>query len=148
MLVEGPLAPVYKISFLSIFYSGPLYKITEPKYGISRPDFNVLLCLSQIGDMNGTELIRATGQPRASISRATLKLCKRKLISARKTGGDDRQKILSLRKKGRVLLSEMMPMFIERCETMFSVLSGSEQQQLDRLLLKLATREDGWIREY
>ncbi|HKY95905.1 MAG TPA: MarR family transcriptional regulator [Kiloniellales bacterium] len=148
VLAGGAIATAYKIGFLSMFYSGPIYKITEPKFGISRPDFIVLLCLSRMGEANVSTIIRSSGQPRANISRATVRLERRKLIASRKPAADGRQKLLTLTQKGEQLLAQLLPMFVERYEQMFSVLTRKEMQQLDKLLMKLAVRDDGWIREY
>ncbi|HEV8261536.1 MAG TPA: hypothetical protein VGQ19_12360 [Burkholderiales bacterium] len=148
MLTEGPIATGYKVSYLSSFYSGPIYKVIEPRYGLARPKLNVLLCLSQLGVLTATQIIEACGQPRASISRAAISLIKERRIVARTSPDDARRQLLQITRSGEKILKTVMPLFIQRHRDMLAVLSSREQDELERILRKLALRNDGWTRPY
>jgi len=148
ILTEGPIRTGYKVSYLSSFFSGPIYKVIEPKYGLARPKLNVLLCLSQMGELTATQIIEACGQPRASVSRAVISLIKEGRIVARTAPDDGRRQLLNVTPKGEKLLKTVMPLFIQRHREMLSVLSNEERTDLERLLTKLALRDDGWTSAY
>jgi DNA-binding MarR family transcriptional regulator len=148
MLTEGPITTGYKISYLSSFFSGPIYKVIEPKYGLARPKLNVLLCLSQMGVLTATQIIEACGQPRASVSRAVKSLIKERRIVARTSPEDARHQLLQITRGGERILETVMPLFVQRHRELLSVLSAGEREELERILRKLALRNDGWTRPY
>lgn len=145
MLERGPLAPVWRLSFLMNAYTGPLYAAVADRFRLSRPDFVILLCLSRQDGLVARDVARLSGLPKNSLSRAVGGLVSRQLVALGVGGEDRRAKPLQLTHEGRTLLNAAVPLFEERQAAMLSALDEAERRQLLALLDKMVGETPGWV---
>lgn len=148
MLERGVATVGYRLSYLANFYTEPVYKEIDRRYGLARSEFVVLLCLSQLGQLSAQNICETTGRPKNSISQAVAKLASAKHINRTPDEADARRVYLSLSPSGSALCDEIIPLFRAREAQMLSVLDASEQQQFEALLERLTQRQDGWADLY
>ena len=138
----------YRIGFLSNWFSGPVYSVIERRFGMRRPKFATLFCLSRIGPLSATDIVQLTGIPKNSLSRAIAELVTERRLLRAVDRADSRRAILSITAEGRRVVEQIEPLFEARQQVMISVLTPAEQRQLDRLLQKLVVRDDDWEQGY
>jgi MarR family transcriptional regulator, temperature-dependent positive regulator of motility len=107
----------------------------------------VLFCLHQVPDLMARDIVKLSGRPKNSISRAVNAHLVRGLI-VEAPDGRGRGIPLRLTPAGRGLVDRIIPLFVAREETMLSTLSAAERATLDALLKKMALRRDGWATPY
>ena len=144
MLRESPLARVWRINFLANFYTGPFYRRTTAKHGITRPEFVVLLLLSQKAGLVAKDVVRVTGLPKNSISRAVAVLLEKGLIEREQRQDDRRSKTLVMTAEGAALLAAIIPEAWSRQDAMHAALDADELALLDRLLDKMVYAMPDW----
>ncbi|MEM7693888.1 MAG: MarR family winged helix-turn-helix transcriptional regulator [Pseudomonadota bacterium] len=144
MLTDTPLAPIWRISFLANFFTGPLYADLEARFDLSRPGFVILYCLSQEDGLMARDVARLSGLPKNSVSRAVAAIAQRGLVETG-AGADRRAKPLRLTPAGRALLATVLPLCVARQAAMLSPLSPGEQRDLLALLDKLVQAAPAWV---
>ncbi|MEM8853938.1 MAG: MarR family transcriptional regulator [Pseudomonadota bacterium] len=144
MLFDTPLVHIWRVAFLANTFTGPLYRVVGERFGLTRPQFVILFCLSQGGPVAAKDICLATGLPKNSISRAVSELLSRGLIARQTEDKDKRKKTLALTQEGRALLEEVVPLFSARQSAMRAGLSADEAEQFDSLLGKLVMAMPGW----
>lgn len=145
MLNDTELSDVWRLNFLANFFVGKAYRILEARFGISRPEFVILYCLSQRAGLVAQEVCDVTGLPKNSISRAVLSLLNRQLIERAPSPKDGRAKSLIMTDNGRRLIAEIVPIFETRQSRMLAVLDADEQRDFRRLLMKLIDGLPEWV---
>ena len=145
MLNETELSDAWRLNFLANFFVGKAYRILEARFGISRPEFVVLYCLSQRPGLVAQEVCDVTGLPKNSISRAVLSLLNRQLIERAPSPKDGRAKSLIMTGSGRSLIDEIIPVFETRQSRMLAALEPDEQRDFRRLLMKLIDGLPEWV---
>lgn len=118
MLEHGTLAPAWRLSFLINAFTGPLYAAVADRFGLSRPDFVILLCPSRQDGLMARDVARLSGLPKNSLSRAVGGQMARRLVALADGGEDRRAKPLRLTARGRTLLGETVPLFEARQSAM------------------------------
>lgn len=144
MLGDTPIVHIWRVAFLANTFTGPLYRVVGERFGLTRPQFVILFCLSQGGPVPAKDICLATGLPKNSISRAVSELLSRDLIARQTEDRDKRKKTLALTKAGRSLVEEVVPLFSARQGAMRSALAEDEAAMFDSLLLKLVMAMPGW----
>lgn len=145
ILNANAIIHAWRISYLSNFFHGPIYKAIRETYGLTRPDFVVLFCLHHSDEIvSATDICRVTGLPKNSISRAVSRLRKSGTIARKPDAADNRRQILRMTKPGDKLLRRILPLFVAREADMLEVLDRTERNELNRLLAKLVDRDDDW----
>ena len=145
MLRDTALSPAWRLNFLANFFTGPLYRDLDARFGISRPEFVILYCLSQRPDLVARDICLVTGMPKNSISRAVSDLIGKGLVERRTDPADRRAKRLALRDAGRRLLDDAVPMAVARQTAMLAVLHPEEAAAWDALTCKLLRAMPGWV---
>jgi len=145
MLNETPLAPAWRINFLANFFTGPIYRDIAQRFGLSRPGFVVLFCMSQQPGLVARDIGRVTGQPKNSISRAVSELLKDGLIRRARDAQDKRAKVLAITPEGRNLLDRVVPLFEQRQAAMFAAFTPEEADEFSRLIEKLIYAMPTWV---
>ena len=145
MLERGPLMPAWRLSFLANAYTGPLYAAVATGFGLSRPDFVILLCLSRQDGLVARDVARLSGLPKNSLSRAVGGLVARGLVSSDIGGEDRRARPLRLTEEGRALLARVVPLFEARQAAMLAPLDAGERERFLALLGKLIHGAAGWV---
>lgn len=145
MLDHQPLVHIWRISFLANFFTGPFYRDLGERYGLGRPEFVIMLGLSQQPGLLARDICLATGLPKNSISRAVSGLLREGLVTAQTEAEDRRAKRLTLTAAGAALLAEVLPIAQTRQEAMRATLTTAEAEQFDNLLLKLIGAMPDWV---
>jgi len=138
----------YRIGYLSNVFSGPVYKVAERDYGIQRPMFATLFCISHLEDLTATDVCGMTGIGKKTISRAVTALETKGLLKRRPNPADSRSTLLKIAPAGRKTYESILPMLQARQKAMIETLDRDEQKQLRALLDKMIARDDGWSANY
>ena len=146
MLVATPLSGVWRLSFVANSWTGPAYAALQAETGLGRAEFVVMFCLSQREGLMARDVVRLSGLPKNSISRAVIGLIGRRLVAV-VAGEDRRAKPLRLTAAGAALLDAWVPRFAARQEAMLAPLSPSERERLRALLERVADAMPDWIDE-
>lgn len=142
---EGPLALAWKLNFLANFFTGPLYRETEARHGLTRAGFVILLCLERAPGLMARDVARVTGLPKNSISRAVGELERRGLVARRRDAEDRRGLRLKATPEGLALLGAAMPLVEARQAAMAATLTPAERAALDALLMRLVAGLPDWV---
>ncbi|MEM7488124.1 MAG: MarR family transcriptional regulator [Pseudomonadota bacterium] len=147
-LLDGaPLAGIWRLAFVANAYTGPIYAWLQAEHGLTRPGFVTLYCLSQRSGLMARDVVRASGLPKNSVSRAVTDLIDRGLIAVTDDREDRRVKRLALTRSGTALLREVLPAFQTRQDALLAPLTAAESARLRQLLSRLAGGLPGWIDE-
>ena len=146
MLVATPLSGVWRLSFVANSWTGSAYAALQAETGLGRAEFVVMFCLSQREGLMARDVVRLSGLPKNSISRAVIGLIGRRLVAV-VAGEDRRAKPLRLTAAGAALLDAWVPRFAARQEAMLAPLSPSERERLRALLERVADAMPDWIDE-
>jgi MarR family transcriptional regulator, temperature-dependent positive regulator of motility len=144
LLRRNKINYVYRLGYLSNHLIGAVYRKSESDLGIQRPHFAVLLCLSHLNDITATDVVRLTGIPKNSISRAINALLESGYISRDSDEEDGRRGVLNITPRGKAVYDDIAPSFRQRQKKMLEVLSTDERETLNRLLTKLVSQEPSW----
>ena len=145
MLHETPISPVWRVAFVANFFTGPIYRDLQERFGLSRPGFVILFSLSRQPGLVARDICLVTGLPKNSISRAVSDLLSAGLIHRATDDADKRAKPLALTEAGEALLAQVVPLFEARQKAMFAALSEGEAAEFDRLIGKLLAGMPGWV---
>lgn len=145
MLTDTPLVHAWRISFLANFFTGPIYRDIGVGFGLSRPQFVILFCLSQKPGLAAKDVCLLTGLPKNSISRAVSELMERNLIERETRDEDKRSKTLVLTAEGARLLDQVIPLFEARQQAMRAALTEDERRQFDALVAKMIHAMPDWV---
>ncbi len=142
-----PIRFAYRLAFLTNFYREPLLRRIERDYGIIRPEWTVLICLTFRNGLNPRDICEITEQPSNTVSRGVASLVAKGLVERRPDPEDARRALLFLTPAGRTLHDTIMP-HLERGEAaMLACLTPAERDTLDRLLEKLARDTPRWSKD-
>ncbi|MGW1545849.1 MarR family winged helix-turn-helix transcriptional regulator [Streptomyces sp. NPDC002346] len=108
------------------------------RLGWSWAGFRFMNLLWAAGPLEARQLTRLSGASRAATSAVLNTLERDGLISRDRSESDRRQVLVSLTEEGSARLLEGLRTQAERDRVWFAVLSPEEQQQLGRLLMRLA----------
>lgn len=148
ILKHNPIPTAYRLNYVANFYVGPLIKKIEKRYGMTRPEWIVLFCLSQNKRMNAQQISEVTGRPKTSISLAVKQLQRKRQIERYIDNQDGRRQILKVTAGGQRTYKSILGMFIIREAEMLSCLDQSERKMLMRLLDKIIGSNAKWARVY
>ena len=145
MLNDTDLSPIWRISFVANFFTGPLNAEVLDRFDISRPGFVILFSLSHEDGLVARDICRVTGLPKNSISRAVTELETKGLIARDTDRSDKRAKPLHLTVEGSGLLAKIVPLFTGRQAAMLAPLTTEEVAELDRLMGKITCAMPDWV---
>ena len=145
MLDDTSLSDVWRLSFVANSYTGPAYAALQAETGLGRAEFVAMFCLSQREGLMARDVVRLSGLPKNSISRAVIGLTERGFVAVVAEREDRRAKPLRLTAEGAALLDAWVPRFEARQQAMLAPLSAAEREQLRTLLRRLADGMPGWI---
>ena len=143
ILRSKALGAGYRIGYLSNVFSGPVYKVAEKEYGIHRPMFATLFCVSHMDNLSATDVCGMTGIGKNTISRAIARLEKKACLKRRPDPDDSRSALLEVTPAGRRIFETILPLLQAREKAMLGTLTRAEQKQLFALFDKLIARDDG-----
>ncbi len=105
---------------------------------ISPGRFSLLALLGANPGINQTELSRAVGLDKSTLTPALDQLVRKGIVLRARTANDRRTYALSLSPKGRALLDRLMARVLSHEEAIVAMLSAGERATLLRLLKKIA----------
>lgn len=138
----------YRIGYLAQLFTGPLYRALDEAHEIGRQEWIVLFCTAHFEELTAQEIAEMSGRAKANVSRAVNKLLRMGLVRRQPDPQDARRARISITTEGRSLFEVTLSPFVERETQMLAVLSPGETAELERILRKLTTREDGWDAPY
>jgi len=133
-----------RLTVLTSRYLGPVTAFLERDQDLSRDDVTVTICLSITNAASAQEIVRYTGRPKNSVSRAVVNLEERGLLRRHTDTSDRRSSMLSLTARGRRLFDRITAGFRERDSLMLGPLSPQERRDFNRLLNKIVTPSAHW----
>ena len=133
-----------RLTVVSSRYMGPVNAGLERKLCLSRDDVTVATCLSITNATSAQEIVRYTGRPKNSVSRAVTSLEERGVLRRVSDASDRRTSRLSLTARGRRLFEQIAVSLVERDKVMLSPLSERERHELNRLLNKISAPLSDW----
>lgn len=130
----------YRLNVVAALSSQALSETYAPRYGISVPEWRVLVTLGQYGEMTGKAVGAHSHMHKTKVSRAVALLQERKLV-ARKTNRQDlREALLSLTPTGRRIYQDLVPAALNFSRALLESLDPAERAVFDRALQKLTER--------
>lgn len=132
-----------RLTVVSSRYMAPINAELERAHGLSRDDVTVTVCLAITNATTAQEIVRYTGRPKNSVSRAVASLEERGLLRRRDDTSDRRSNRLSLTPRGRRQFEQIEAHFVRRDALMLRPLSQRERHAFNRLLNKLAASPAG-----
>jgi len=143
-----PLSSVWiglRVTVVSNRYLYPLNAQLERMHKLLRDDVAVISCLSITSATTAQEIVRYTGRPKNSISRAVAKLEAEGILRRAAHMRDGRASTLTLTPRGKKLFSQIKHFFDERDQQLIEVLSEKEKKEFNRLLTKISEASADWI---
>jgi DNA-binding MarR family transcriptional regulator len=134
-----------RVTVVSNRYLYPLNAEIERKHKLLRDDVAVISCLSITSATTAQEIVRYTGRPKNSISRAVAKLEAEGILRRAAHMRDGRASTLTLTPRGKKLFSQIKHFFDERDQQLVEVLSEKEKKEFNRLLTKISEASADWI---
>ena len=141
-----PIPFAVRISLLANLFTGSVYREVAARHGVARSEFLILFCLKMLGELTAQDIVEITGRPKNSVSRAVTAMVGRGLVYRRVDPDNARRAPLLLTRTGDAIYQASVPLFRACEEAMLGVLDADERLTLDRLLDKLARRDDAWER--
>jgi DNA-binding MarR family transcriptional regulator len=133
-----------RVAVVSNRYLYPLYAELERKHKLLRDDVAVINCLSITSATTAQEIVRYTGRPKNSISRAVTKLEANGILHRKAHLRDGRASTLTLTLRGKKLFSQIEHFFDERDQRLIEVLSEQEKHEFSRLLTRISEASADW----
>lgn len=133
-----------RLTVLSSRYMAPVTALLEREQDLSRDDVTVTICLSITNATSAQEIVRYTGRPKNSVSRAVAGLEARGLLRRHTDASDRRSSRLALTARGRRLFGRIAACFRERDSLMLGPLSAQEGRDFNRLLNKVTAPSADW----
>lgn len=141
-----PIRFAFRISLLANLYTGSVYREVAARHGIARSEYLILFCLKLLGELTAQDIVEITGRPKNSISRAVTAMVDRGFVSRRTDPDNGRRAPMLLTRAGEEIYEATVDLFRDCETTMLATLDAEERATLDRLLDKLARRDDAWER--
>jgi len=136
-LGKNPISVYFKVAFLANHYRDPTNKAIEREYDLTRPEFTILFCLSQMDMISAIDIADLTQLPQNSLSRGATRLLEKKLISTTPDTNDKRRNLLSITAKGSSIANDFVEYLVDANKRLTSCLTKAESIQFERLLTKI-----------
>lgn len=143
-LWENPCWLSFRINYLALHYNNPVYGMIGADHDLLRPEFVVLYSLFLRDRTTLSEEVAGSGFPKNTLSRATKKLTRLKLVHREEDAADLRRVVLCLTEAGRAVVEAKMAPMLERERLMLETLSPAERMMLSDILAKLVIASRDW----
>lgn len=134
--IEYPEA--FRITYLANAIVIPTYEAVKRDFGIIRPEYILLVCLSHYPELTAQDVARISGRPRNTISRAVHRVLAEGYIERAPDANDARQARLKITPTGRALHEKVAAYLKRRQEEVLGGLDEKERETLAALLRKAA----------
>jgi DNA-binding MarR family transcriptional regulator len=136
----------HRLNVLSSLVSQALTRVYD-RYGISIPEWRVLVTLGENGVMTGKAVGAQTHMHKTKVSRAVAQLQQRKFVSRRPNRADLRESLLSLTPAGRAVYEELAPSALEFMDRLAEVVAPLDRPAFDRAMRELTRRSAELVAE-
>lgn len=126
----------YRFTVLAARLSAELAKQYKVKYGISMPEWRVLLNVGYAEDLSVRDIERRVNLEKSKVSRAVAKLEAKGYLTKQIDASDRRLLKLALTKQGAELLSELIPI-AQSFQSELNRMLGDQQETLQLALDRL-----------
>lgn len=137
----------HRLNVLSSLVSMALTRVYGRRYGISIPEWRVLVTLGEYGVMTGKAVGARTHMHKTKVSRAVAQLEQRKLVARRANRADLREAFLSLTHAGRTVYEEAAPIALEFTERLSEAVAPGDRAAFDRAVTWLTERSAELVAE-
>lgn len=127
----------YKLSVLSTRVSKVFSKIYGDKYGLSTPEWRVLVHVARREKMSVREIHDSVYLEKPSVSRAVAKLEKAGLLAKSTCDADHRLLEIEITEAGLDVFNGIVPEAVKFQDALMAAFSDDEQQQLIHLMERL-----------
>ncbi len=130
----------YRLSLLSNTISGAIAATYQDKFGISMPEWRIMMILAEYPGSSAEEVCRRTRIEKSVVSRAVTRLMERHLVTRDVDASDRRRSVLQLTGTGEAVYAEVMPIATRYEQSLLSGLGTAERRTLDGILVRLLQR--------
>jgi DNA-binding MarR family transcriptional regulator len=128
----------YRLSVLSNTVSRKIADLYDREFGLSIWQWRVMAVLGENAGITATEVGQVTAMDKVAVSRAVSGLIDSGHVARKASAEDGRRSILSLTAKGKGVYDKIVPIALGAERDLVETLSAAEQEQLARLMEKLA----------
>ncbi|WP_347267323.1 MarR family transcriptional regulator [Paracoccus sp. (in: a-proteobacteria)] len=143
-LWDNPCWLSFRLNYLTLRFNNPVYGHVQSRLDLLRPDFVVLWSLYLGGEMAQTDVVRSSGFPKNTLSRAVNKVHRLGMIARETDPADQRRVMLRLTDKGRAAVEAVKGAMLAQERLMLDCLSPAERLILSDILTKLVTASAAW----
>lgn len=126
---------------------GPVVRVCEAEFGITRREWRMLAQLGQGEGLASSALAERAGLDRAQTSRAVSALVQKGLVVRTPRPGNRREVLLHLTERGRALYAALLPRVAAINQELLSVLSETEVATLDALVQRLRAQAERMVED-
>ena len=126
---------------------GPVVRLCEAEFGITRREWRMLAQLADSEGMPSSALAERAALDRAQTSRAVSALVQKGLVVRTPRPGNRREVLLHLTERGRALYAALLPRVAAINQELLSVLSETEVATLDALVQRLRAQAERMVED-
>ena len=126
---------------------GPVVRVCEAEFGITRREWRMLAQLADSEGMASSALAERAALDRAQTSRAVSALVQKGLVVRTPRPGNRREVLLHLTERGRALYAALLPRVAAINQELLSVLSETEVATLDALVQRLRAQAERMVED-
>ncbi len=123
--------------------SGAIARTYEDKFGISMPEWRIMMILAEYPDSAAEAVCQRTRIEKSVVSRALSRLTKRRLVDRKTDPADRRRSVLRLTETGMSVYADVLPVAIDYEQQFLAALSDEEITRLNQLIEKLMAVSHG-----
>lgn len=127
----------YRLSVIEQRMSKSIARQYVDDFGLNRTEWRVMATLAELEKISAREICQFTHLEKMQVSRAISRFKQSSMVLQKKSNDDQRLIELSLTKKGWKIYQQIMPLVRQQEERILSVLSETEQKQLQKIFSKL-----------
>lgn len=143
-LWRNPCWLSFRANFIAHHFNQPLYDLIQLRYRLTPPEHVVLYALGLQEGITADDIAASSARPKNTLSRAINSLVRKKLLLRKQDQSDRRRLRLYLTRSGRRIVSETVPLFVERERAMAAALTPDEQHTLNQLLTRIILSKSQW----
>lgn len=132
----------YNINVLARRISCSLSYIYQSEFGITIPQWRVLVWVDYYDTLTAKEICDYTRMDKTQVSRSVEQLVRAKLVSRHPIAEDQRSIALRLTRQGKQLLAKIIPQALSWEAQLVQILTSEERTQLQQILKKLDQQLD------
>jgi DNA-binding MarR family transcriptional regulator len=144
LILDGYLP--FRLSVASNKVSTLISKAYEARFGLSVPQWRLLVILSEGGALSQKQVVDRSAMDKVTISRAVAALLGRGLLVRRAHAHDRRVDVLSLSDEGRRIVAEVTPLVLGFEASLMDAIGEDQARALVSMLRALEARAEALMR--